>query len=170
MFRVHNEKVWMIKVQNSEWLILDTGICSQRPQVSLPIWSWSYVLIASPTHHWWCSGRTGRTNAVCDSSLGSFVQSTQWQFNDKNILSGTGRLREKRQSEQDCNRKNSHKGLKTQCVLETPIITRITIIIISHKSSCALTGQPRMALSNPEWGWLHPWIPPILNPNVHEFA
>ncbi len=45
-------------------------------------------------------------------------------------------------------------------VLETRIITRITIII-SHKSSCAQTRQPRMAPSNPEWGWLQPWIPPI---------
>ncbi len=42
-------------------------------------------------------------------------------------------------------------------VLETQII----IIIISHKSSCAQTRQPRMAVSNPEWGWLKPWIPPI---------
>lgn len=36
--------------------------------------------------------------------------------NNKNILSGTARLSEKRQFEQDCDRKNSHQGLKTQCL------------------------------------------------------
>lgn len=85
-----------------------------------------------------------------DSSLGSEQTHFLNNSNYKNILSGTARLREKRQFEQDCNRKNSHRAENTMFVLETRIITCITIIIISHKSSCAQTRQPRMALSNPE--------------------
>lgn len=36
--------------------------------------------------------------------------------NYRNILSGTARLREKWRLQQDCNHKNSHQGLKTQCL------------------------------------------------------
>ncbi len=51
-----------------------------------------------------------------DSSLGSEQTHFLNDSNNKNILSGTARLSEQRQFEQDCDRKNSHQGQKTQCL------------------------------------------------------
>lgn len=53
-----------------------------------------------------------RTRPVIPPLVPHFLNDSNY----RNILSGTARLREKWQLQQDCNRKNSHQGLKTQCL------------------------------------------------------
>lgn len=107
------KKVRMIIIQNSEWLIRCWDLLTATSGIP------SFLILK--LHPYCVSYPPLMTLGVSwENERGLWFLPWFLTFlndsNYRNILSGTARLREKWQLQQDCNRKNSHQGLKTQCL------------------------------------------------------